>query len=352
MNDLKSLNVDELLTMLEEVQDQNDSLWEQLETEKKKNSEAQEEISNLSSENSLLRNTLQQKSEMIVSLNEKIGMLQESDKVLEENLRLRKKNSELQEMNRSVQKESEAVVSAAKEKYDNLIGQLDNREQKVVKRENEVDWRIKAQDAEVARLSENRISGRMRQMENEHRKRLAELESKYKSMRSRYAGIIYMAVAYGVLTTVITAIKNEVIVSDAISFSGSIVKGGAGLYEFAVKAGSFVSQIADRLPWELVATVMHWILLTLTEAVIIGGAALLAFMALKAYIRLFLLVFAAYSLIRAILQAENTTVRNAVVKYAAIVGGSIAGLVLMVHFFGAIGIIAIPIGVMIAGVNR
>ena len=114
MNDLKGLNVDELLTMLEEMQNQNDNLREQMETEKEKSSEAQETISKLFSENSLLRNTLQQKSETIVSLNERIGTLQESDKVLEENLLLRKKNSELQVMNSLIKRKAEAEVSAAK----------------------------------------------------------------------------------------------------------------------------------------------------------------------------------------------------------------------------------------------
>lgn len=391
MNDLKSLNVDELLSMLEETQDQNDSLLEQMEAVKKKNSEAQEEISRLSSENSLLQKTLRQKSGMIVSLNERIGTLQESDKVLEENLRLRKKNSELQEKNRRIKREAEAEVLAAKENYDTLADQFDNREQRIIKREKEIEYRIRAQDAEVARLSEEKIHDRMRQMESDHQKRRADLDRKYKRMQSRYAGIVFMAVAYGLLTTVITAIKTDVIVEDAISFADSIVKGLTGLYESAVKAGDFVSQIADHLPWELATDIMHLVLLVLTVAIVIGGVGFLAFFTVSSYIRffrekqvdeitawavlmdmavvvfladeirsivsvnlilLFLLIIVVYSLIRAILQAENTQVRNAVIKYAVIVGGSIAGVALMVHFFGVIGIVAIPIGLLLAGENR
>ena len=34
------------------------------------------------------------------------------------------------------------------------------------------------------------------------------------------------------------------------------------------------------------------------------------------------------------------------------VGGSIGGVALMVHFFGVIGIIAVPIGMLLAGENR
>lgn len=51
----------------------------------------------------------------------------------------------------------------------------------------------------------------MKLMEREHQKRQADLDSKYKRIQSRYAGIVFVAVAYGLLTTVITAIKTDVI---------------------------------------------------------------------------------------------------------------------------------------------
>ncbi len=391
MNESNDLNVDELLAMLEEMQDQEELNSEQLEAEKQKNSEAQEEILRLSSENSLLRNTLQQKSETIISLNEKIGMLQESDKVLEENLRLRKENSELQEKNSRIKREAEAAVSAAKEKYDTLIGRIDSREQKIEKRESEIEQRIQAQDEEVTRLSENRIIRRMRQMETEHQRREAVLEKEYSIMRSRYAWIIFMVVAYGLLTTVITAIRTDVITSDAILFGGYIEKGLTKLFEFAKGAGGFVSQVADLLPRHNVSVVMHWVLLVLTEAGIFGGTGLLVFLVIRAYIRFlkdkqadeitawamlmdtavtvfladeiktllsvnlilaFLLIFAAYSLIRAVLQIEDIDVKNAMIKIVLILGGSIVGLILMVHFFGAIGVFAIPIGLFLGGGRR
>ena len=364
MNVSKDSNDEEMITMLEEMQDQIEDMEDQLRETRDDSSKAQEEISKLSSENFLLRSELQRKSEIIVSQNEKLGMLQKSD---------------------------QAEVSAAKENYDTLTGQLDNREQRIIKREKEIEYRIRVQDAEVARLSEEKIHDRMRQMEREHQKRQADLNSKYKRMRGRYDGIIFMAVAYGLLTTVITAIKTEVIIEDAFVFVSTIANGIIRFYESAVMAGDFVSQLSNCLPWDLAAVVMHWILIVLTVAVIIDGAALMAFLTIRAYIRffkdrqadeittyavlmdmavvlfladeiksvisanlirMFILIFAVYSLTRAVLQAENTRVRDTVIKYVTIVGGSIGGVALMVHFFGVIGIIAIPIGLLLAGENR
>ena len=63
MNDLENLNrEDELLTMLEEMQDQIDNLQKNLETETYKNLENSREISELSSENSVMKSELQKKS--------------------------------------------------------------------------------------------------------------------------------------------------------------------------------------------------------------------------------------------------------------------------------------------------
>lgn len=63
---------------------------------------------------------------------------------------------------------------------------------------------------------------------------------------------------------------------------------------------------------------------------------------------MFLLIIAAYSVIRAVIQIEDEDVRNTVVKSVLIAGGSFAGLALMVHFFGVIGVISIPIGLLLS----
>ena len=185
----------------------------------------------------------------------------------------------------------------------------------MIKREKEIEYRIRVQDAEVARLSEGKIHDRMRQMQSDHQKRRADLDSKYKRMQSRYAGIVFMAVAYGLLVF------------------------------FATRA--YAQFFKDKQADEITG----WAVLMDTAMVVFLADEIRSILSIN-LVLLFLLIFASYSLIRAILQAENTQVRNAVIKYAVIVGGSIAGVALMVHFFGVIGIIAIHIGLLLAGKNR
>ena len=94
MNDLENLeNEEQLISMLENLQ-------EQLEVTMQKNSEFHIQNSNLQemnsknfSEISILKNELQKKNEMIVSLNEQIEKLAKADLVLKENEKLIEKLS-------------------------------------------------------------------------------------------------------------------------------------------------------------------------------------------------------------------------------------------------------------------
>ena len=122
MNDLKGLEIDELLTMMEDLQDEVETLQNQ-------QSEAQQKISRLSSENSLLKSELQKKSGIIVSLNERIEKLSGSDLVLKQNDRLRKQNEELRQNAENTRREAETTISVFKEQAD--------REVKTVKAEYE-----------------------------------------------------------------------------------------------------------------------------------------------------------------------------------------------------------------------
>lgn len=67
---------------------------------------------------------------------------------------------------------------------------------------------------------------------------------------------------------------------------------------------------------------------------------------------LFFALFALYSAIRAVIQMENVTARNSLLKYVAITCGCIAGMAVMFRFIGMIGAIAIPIGLILGLAER
>ena len=72
MNDSNDLKLDALLSDMESMQDQLEKQHTQLETLRTENYKALKTVSDLSSENSTLKNELQKKSDTIVSLNKKL----------------------------------------------------------------------------------------------------------------------------------------------------------------------------------------------------------------------------------------------------------------------------------------
>lgn len=353
--------------------------------------ELKSQISSMNSTIAQLGQTLQGKDEEIVSLNGHIGRLSESDKVLGENKTLRRENAELLEMCLNKAKEAEAEVAAAKEKYDALVSSLDEREKEVAKREEQAALRDKEQDAEVSRLADKRINGRLRKLEAQYNSKDRMLEGRFRRMRHGYVGIILISVLYGIIVTIITAVKTPAIISDVVEFGRTIAKGAMVLYHIALKAGGFASQLGDRIPQPTIAFILHWVIWILVLTAIFGGLGVTAFLLIKTYagyfrkkqtdeitafailmdlavtvflaeqiktilsvnlVLLFFALFALYSAIRAVIRMENVTARNRLFKYVAITCGCIAGMAVMFRFIGMIGAIAVPIGLILGLAER
>ena len=287
MNDSKDLNVDELLTMLEEMQDQNDYLQELLKTEKEKSSEAQETISNLSSENSLLRNTLQQKSETIVLLNERIGTLQESDKALEENLSLRKKNTELQEEIENTRTKSEAEVLAAKRDVEKIIDELLDKEENVNQREQAVSKREKELNNEIEILAESKISNRAKKMQKQYEATGRKLSDKYRAMTASYQTMLLAVVLYGIIATVITAMQSKVITEDFDIAIGTVRDAVILFGKAIVNIATAIAGMGDKISQPIVAVIVHWFLLITMAVLLAGGCGVLAMVLMLKYIGYF-----------------------------------------------------------------
>lgn len=288
-------------------------------------------------------------------------------------------------------KKAEAEVAAAKEKYDALVSSLDEREKEVAKREEQAALRDREQDAEVSRLADKCISGRLRKLEAQYHSRERMLEGRFHSMRNRYAGIILISVLYGIIVTIITAVKTPAIISDVVEFGRTIAKGAMVLYHIALKVGGFASQLGDRIPQPTIAFILHWVLWILVLTAILGGLGVTAFLLIKAYagyfrkkqtdeitafailmdlavtvflaeqiktilsvnlVLLFFALFSLYSAIRAVIQMENVTARNSLFKYFAMIGGCIAGMAVMFRFIGMIGALAVPIGLILGLAER
>ena len=371
MNDSNELNIDELLTMLEEMQDQNDSLREQLEAEQKMNSEAQEGTLRLSSENSLLRNTLQQKSETIVSLNEKIGMLQDSDKVLEENERLQKEVSDLTDQNTRIKKKSEVEVAAAKKAAEDKIEALAQREGHVSFEIDRLAKRHAELDKEVDDLAGKKVSGFTKAMKKEYDVLTDHALKRYNRVTKAYRTAFIVSVLYEIITTVITGLTNKYLTEDVVDSIYTAKDAAVCLMINIISIGRFVASFADKIHHPLAAAITHWILFILIVSILAGVCIVIPLLSGIRYVRYIkkkqadvitaffglmilaagvyagevikqfwsvnLLVFMAvsflmYSFIRGIMQMENEEIRNKILEIGIVVAGTIISSVFWVYW--------------------
>ena len=418
MNDSESLkNDDQLLSMMEEMQNQIEDQQKQLQEEREKNFEAQKTISRISSENSTLRNKLQEKSEKIEKMNE-------SDLIVKKNEELEKKIIEVQNREEKTREEAEAKVEAVKGKaredvdaaerrYHEKVSSLNGREYDVSHREQAVSFRENNINTEINTKAEKLVKDKIsslqmkhdnkkfaleRQYENDnsrmlhqHKKKMSELNSKYQDMVAGYRGMVYFTLFYSILTTIITAWKTDVFAKDVIAFIMAIKDDVTAMGEWISAAASFVARLGDMIPQEVVATTVHWILVVGVYGALIGVIGWLIFVLGKKYARFFkdkqadeisvfvglitlamgvftsdliksilsinlvglmIVMFVGYTVVRGIIQAENVEVKKNILKWTGITAGGIAGAIAVGHFFGAIGLIAISMGGMLAYSDR
>ena len=257
MNGSESLKIEELLTMLEQMQDQ-------LDLEIAERSKAQEEISMLSSENSKLMSELQKKSETIVSLNEKIESLSKSD------LQLQKSKAMMGEALK-LQRESEDKVSACNRQAEILAA----RESKVCDREENLDREIKNKAENMIKSDRQRLEWEYkehkRKASQEYKEKTSAIIKKYDTMTKTYYVELISLVMFSLIATLSQIWKEPVITEDTANFfSGlwSILVTGYRLTEYA---GRSIAGVAEAIDNPTASAVLYWVICILVIVAIIGA---------------------------------------------------------------------------------
>ena len=230
---------------------------------------------------------------------------------------------------------------------------------------------------------------------SKERKELAEaykiksrkLRRRYDAMMAGYKGMVRFTLFYAIIITVIMAIKTEVIRTDFMEFIHMIGNGIMTVFEWSKRAGLFVARLGDMIPNATASIIVHWVLCIIVCVAIIGGIGASVVVlgrkyvcffrkrqadTISVYVALFILaitvfmvdmiksilsinlllvafvIFVGYTVVRGIIQADNTEAKKKILKYAGIVVGGVGAFAVIVHFFGVLGIIAVPIGCLLA----
>ena len=257
MNDSESLKIEELLTMMEQMQDQ-------LDLEIAERSKAQEKISILSSENSRLRSELQKKSETIVSLNEKIESLNKSD------LQLQKSKEMMQEALK-LQREAEDKVSACNRRAEILTA----RESKVRDREDNLDREIKSKAENMIKSDRQRLEWEYkehkRKASQEYKAKASAITKKYDAMTKTYYVELVSLVLFSLIATISQVWKEPVIVEDVTNFFSGLWNVIMTGYELAEHAGRSIASVTEAINNPTASAVVYWVICILVIVAIIGA---------------------------------------------------------------------------------
>ena len=207
-----------------------------------------------------LVSTVQQQKKKIAEQAELIEKLNESDLIVKENDRLKKLNSDLQKSEQNARQEAMTEVSAAKE-------ECAKRERIAESKAQEADRlksHLKAVEADLSgqidKKAQNLVESKLNALHGVYEAKQRSLDRKFKAKTASYDSCMLGLLLYGVLTTVFTAVRSEAFVSDFKTFFEVVWGFLLTCFGWLENGANFVAQIGDKIPQEIVATIVHWLL--------------------------------------------------------------------------------------------
>ena len=280
MPDSKGLKNDEILSMMEEMQDEIEKLRSEnkklqvfLEQERSKktgqDSEAQQTISDLSSALSMLKKKVQEQKQTIVDQSEQIARLSNSDLQLKEASKMKKLAEE------DVRRASILASDTNSKKKE-----LDDREKAIYAKENKLNKTEKNLTSKIEGRVNYEVSIIKDRLENEYRKREIALKEDYKDSKRRFYEAFISVGALAILGTIITALISKPYKSTLkeffISMGGQIKS--LALYQESVGmsiAGDLFNIPSSETSFEVVTAIMIIIQMLIVVAVLIAFGAFL-----------------------------------------------------------------------------
>ena len=277
-NDSNDSKLEEMIDTMEDMEKQLEAQHTQLEALRSENYKALKTVSDLSSENSRLRNELQQKSDTIVSLNKKLKdqCLVEGDLV---------KSEEAKRDGEKALKEAETIRS----NFECKLAELDDRENEIRRKEGELAM-------EIDKEAENRIIDARHDLEAEYKrkedhiwqmslKREHASADKYRKLTIKYQVEFTIVLFYAVIVTALKVISTPEIMTDAIQFFVNLWNALVGFVVSVIGFGHTVAGISQFIPNPTVAGIVFWVLQILISVIAIGIVFLTIYSLIITYVR-------------------------------------------------------------------
>ena len=297
MSDLKNSEQDELLTMLEQMQDEIDSLKsenEQLRQTPSSSSEISELkslLTEVQSESKRKSQKISQQEQTIQQLNAKIESLNNSDLQLREAKRLSQEASTTVSAAEAEAESARQEASRARRDADAKVRQmkedLSDREKAATAKEarlNDIEADI---EGEVGKRVLDLGTKKLNALEKDYKAKNKALNDKYDKMTAGYKGRYYMALYYGIVVTVLMAVLSEVFRNEVAVFFTTLFDGLCTIGQGLVDLGGLVAKLGDMIPQETVAFIVHWLLQIIVTVGAVAGLMFLIVWGISKFIAFF-----------------------------------------------------------------
>ena len=278
MSDSNDLKLDALLSDMESMQDQLEKQHTQLETLRTENYKALKTVSDLSSENSMLRSELQKKSDTIVSQNKKLKdqAIVEADLV---------KSEEAKRAGEKALREADAIKAI----LEGREAELDEREAEIKRKEGDLETEIETEAEKRIFDVRYKLNEEYKRKEEHiwHMSQLREQATadKYKKLTIRYQAEFTILLFYGVIVTALQVIATPKLIEGAIQFITYWFKALVDFDANVIGFGHKVANISSLIPNPTASSIVFWVLLILISVIVIGIVYLTIYSLIITYVR-------------------------------------------------------------------
>ncbi|MCQ5166525.1 DUF6040 family protein [Roseburia hominis] len=96
------------------------------------------------------------------------------------------------------------------------------------------------------------------------------LEKKYKAKAVGFDAMLIVLLWYAIMTTVFAAMRSGIFLGDFTAFFEVLWNGICQSCKWIVGVAKALAQVGDRIPNEMIAIIVHWLLFIIVIAVVIG----------------------------------------------------------------------------------
>lgn len=175
-------------------------------------------------------------------------------------------------------------AKAARKKCETKEASLDSRIQEVVQREESVSVKESDLNSEIKTKAESLVISKKSYLERIYEDETHNMQSKYQQMVIAYKGIMFFAMFYGFIITLITALNTDSFASDCVIFVKTIYGAAKTVFGWIISVGSLAAKIGDMIPVDILAAIAHWLILIIVSGVLVYGVALIFFRIGKQYV--------------------------------------------------------------------